>query len=460
MRAAWAFARDVQRLAGISMIERSQPAVAGRHPILVMTGMHRSGTSLTASILQSAGLFIGDRLLPSSGGKEASHFEDIEFYELHKRALTANGYRDDGFVDASAVDFTEPLNQDVCRLIDARQALGRAWGWKDPRTVLFVDIWQRLLPDAGFLFVFRSPWDVVDSLYRRGDECFQANPPHALAVWRYYNKIILEFVRRNKGRSALFEIGQIISRPHEMISTVRGQFGIPLKDPASLFQKELFLQVPDRYRREFVRERAPECVDIYEELRSLAKVPDDPMVTESMHGASSGARVLLHGGLTEWARVRQQERLLEAAAEELAGLKQAWAGAMQRQAATDACLRQREEVIQSLEAEKVAIQEAERRAHADCDQLQSAHNAAAQEALRLSAVESQLLERIRALAEKERLASEQRDAILASNSWRFTKPLRACRRWLSQSSRLIAYGRSVLLRMSVAGPVRRRLGGD
>ena len=70
---------DVQRMHG-SMAE----------PIII-TGMHRSGTSLVASLLQEAGLSIGERLLGPSAGNRKGHFEDVDFVELHEDILADNG---------------------------------------------------------------------------------------------------------------------------------------------------------------------------------------------------------------------------------------------------------------------------------------------------------------------------------------------------------------------------------
>ena len=63
---------------------------------VVVVGMHRSGTSLTASILGSAGLHLGDSLVPAGHGNAEGHFEDLEFVELHRAALEAFGHDPDG----------------------------------------------------------------------------------------------------------------------------------------------------------------------------------------------------------------------------------------------------------------------------------------------------------------------------------------------------------------------------
>jgi hypothetical protein len=54
---------------------------------LVICGMHRSGTSLTASLFGGAGVNLGDRLVGPNVGNSLGHFEDVSFLEFHMRVL-------------------------------------------------------------------------------------------------------------------------------------------------------------------------------------------------------------------------------------------------------------------------------------------------------------------------------------------------------------------------------------
>lgn len=64
---------------------------------LIIVGMHRSGTSFTASVLKKAGLNIGDKLLAAAEGNEFGHFENIDFYDFHIRVLSQQNYNKDGW---------------------------------------------------------------------------------------------------------------------------------------------------------------------------------------------------------------------------------------------------------------------------------------------------------------------------------------------------------------------------
>src|SRR5436305_8144007 len=56
---------------------------------VVITGMHRSGTSLVASYLSTLGIHMGDRLIPADRRNPRGYFEAAAFAELHGRSLGA-----------------------------------------------------------------------------------------------------------------------------------------------------------------------------------------------------------------------------------------------------------------------------------------------------------------------------------------------------------------------------------
>jgi GT2 family glycosyltransferase len=279
---------------------------SSRMPVLIITGMHRSGTSLTASLLQSAGLFIGERLMPASPGNEAGHFEDMEFYEFHRRALRATGHADDGLVKTTQIDLPKPLEREARQLIVARESGGRPWGWKDPRTVLFLDHWHRLLPHSFNLFVFRAPWEVVDSLYRRSDEVFGINPRLALDAWYHYNVLVRDFVKRHSDSSLIYELPQVITDATGVVASIRRRCGIPLENPQSLYREGMLDRQPDSHHIAVIREVAPKCAALYSELQALAGV-EPRWQGPSLETVANAEDDLCSGILTDWYQVRRQQ---------------------------------------------------------------------------------------------------------------------------------------------------------
>lgn len=241
-----------------------------RGPVLVVAGMHRSGTSCVAGLLHSAGLFLGDHLLGADPTNQSGHFEDLEFLDFHRDVLRAHGLADDGFVAHVHLEsIAERYRRRAAALVEARRALLRPWGWKDPRTVLFLPLWRDLVPDARYLFVFRPPWDVVDSLFRRGDDLFARNPTFALTVWADYNARIRDFARAFPERVLVRELTQIAADPDALVRAVRQDLNVTLDPPRFAIRPEL-LQAAPADRVAFLAAASPESIVLLEELRELS----------------------------------------------------------------------------------------------------------------------------------------------------------------------------------------------
>jgi hypothetical protein len=210
---------------------------AHQKPVIVV-GMHRSGTSLTASILGSAGLHIGDNLVPAGPGNAEGHFEDLDFVGLHRAALAAHGHDPEGWDEVLLDAMPDVFEAKAHGLIEARAARP-LWGWKDPRTAVFLPFWERLLPAARFVFVYRKPWEVIDSLYRRGDGRFRQDPAAAARLWSLYNRAILESHARLRDRAVLFHLEDIAAHSNEFVEQVSRAFGLRLDPPADVFKPNL-----------------------------------------------------------------------------------------------------------------------------------------------------------------------------------------------------------------------------
>ena len=277
---------------------------APRSPVLVVAGMHRSGTSCVAELLESAGLFLGDDLLEADPRNPRGYFEDRAFVDYHRMLLSANGLADDGFVGDVQIELTDTLREQAIELVEARRSLLRPWGWKDPRSVLLLNFWADLVPDARYFFVFRPPWDVVDSLFRRGDRVFSVNPRFALTVWMNYNARIRDFARAHPDRVLVRELSQVMADPEAICDAVRNDLNITLDRPRPTVHPAL-LSHADADHAAFLAAASPECVSLLEELRSLAGA--EPMPTPAPPQRSDDPS--LEQGLITWQRNRARERL-------------------------------------------------------------------------------------------------------------------------------------------------------
>lgn len=275
----------------------STPGPQGARP-LVITGMHRSGTSLVASLFAGGGVHVGSRLMGVSRGNDRGHWEDLDFYEFHARALEANGVGSEGYVCADELLIPPPIREEARAVIAGKAAVATPWGWKDPRTTLFLDFWQALLPDGVYFFVFRSPWEVIDSLFRRGDPIFVRHPAFAVRVWHHYNRRIVDFCAAHGSRCVIKEVTQVTADPAAVFAEVRERLGVPVGDPPRRYEEPLLQRDDGRLRRAIVAAFQPEAVALYFEMRRLAGLADG---TEDGQEPSDAATVAEHA-IAEWSR--------------------------------------------------------------------------------------------------------------------------------------------------------------
>lgn len=400
----------------------SQSQASSPPPAVVIGGMHRSGTSYAASVLQSAGLVLGERLLGPDPTNPRGHFEDRDFLELHQALLRDRGFADTGFVAGQAVEPTAAFRARAADLVAARRAQGRPWGWKDPRTVLLLDAWRELLPEGRYLIVFRPPWEVVDSLYRRGDRAFAADPPLALEVWRHFNTLLRDFARRHPELVVVREVSQIAGDPGELIDTLRRRFGLALAAPGRLFEPGLLAAV-DAERAAFLAAAAPDCTALLAELRDLAGQAPDPDT------GSTAAATILAQGLGSWQQVRALEKRLRdheaTAVRQAADHEAQLAAAEGRVAEATAQAARLSAEVQALATQVVEADAARDRARVAAARARADADRAAR---RLASVERSLDEQLAAGRDKDgRIAAleETVSSLWRSTSWRLTSPLRA-----------------------------------
>jgi len=320
-------------------------------PALVITGMHRSGTSLVASLCHGAGLHVGHRLMAAGNGNDAGHFEDLDFVALHERILSANGLGSEGFTADALPHVPERLRDEALALVTARRGLAGPWGWKDPRTVLLLDFWAETLPEARFLLVFRPPWEVADSLFRRGDPAFFHNPPLALAVWNHYDRLLLGFAKRHPDRCLVRALSEVIADPAATFTAVRERLAVPLADPpVDRYRDGLLTTASAAAGIRRVRAVHPAALDTYRALQR-ASGGRDALAAETP--APDAARLLA----LEWARAAAAERRGQDAAATAEAAERRLAEALrERDAARDECRRLDGEMLAA--AAQVAAHEA------------------------------------------------------------------------------------------------------
>ena len=250
---------------------------------LIVAGFHRSGTSLTAQLLNRSGVFLGYRMLGQHRSNPQGHFEDKKILYLHERVLADNGMT--WQVDGPPLPVVgETHRRQMAEIIEVRRDKWEVWGFKDPRVCLFMDVWKDLLPESRVLLVYRNFAESAYSLHRRsaggisegtgGEQVhrrFWQVPDLALKMWLTHNRALLDFARAYP-EDVLAVSFDMLRKGFPLIEALNRYWGLGLeKVPTSeVFAPEVTVSRPGKqpvYDEKIIHE----VLETWEALEQLGK---------------------------------------------------------------------------------------------------------------------------------------------------------------------------------------------
>lgn len=163
-------------------------------PPVIVLGMHRSGTSLLTGRLEAAGLFLGKVNVKAPHNLKGNR-ENPTLRIYHDKMLKARGL-DWKTPPEGPIDWTPEEVADVEEIL-ANYAQQPLWGFKDPRTIWFLDHYLARFPEAKLIGTVRHPESVATSLNVRA-EALRMSMEEGRALWRKTNAKLLEISRARK----------------------------------------------------------------------------------------------------------------------------------------------------------------------------------------------------------------------------------------------------------------------
>lgn len=198
--------------------------------VVALCGMHRSGTSMFARYLHDSGIDMGERLYEDRRTNPHGHYEDMDFLTLQRTEL-ARCFDGEDYLVAKSFE-VEPAFREAAKALARERcsAFGeRAWGWKDPRTTLFLDLWLELLPGLQVVAMLREPRAVLDSLCRRTRAYFSVSRKnHLLRTYTHYNQALLDFAGRHPERVHLVPLEPLLEEPGAVLGRLSEGLGLAL----------------------------------------------------------------------------------------------------------------------------------------------------------------------------------------------------------------------------------------
>jgi len=161
-------------------------------PPICIAGMHRSGTSMVARLLNQCGLHIGDEsdLLEPAPDNPGGYWENARLKELNEEILAQFGggwdlppVFEEGWEQRAELDPFRKRAEKLTQELETSQT----WGWKDPRNSLTLPFWKTLFPNLRVVVCLRNPLEVAYSLQKRG----YSSHAFGFNLWLKYNEQVL-----------------------------------------------------------------------------------------------------------------------------------------------------------------------------------------------------------------------------------------------------------------------------
>lgn len=335
--------------------------------VVVISGMHRSGTSLLAQALGALGVNLGEDLdrtpLPSN---EDGHWEHAEILRIQHALLDRLGR---GFFSARSTlplppdwwrdEWLEPVKRELAGVVrEELQRSGGPWGFKDPRTLLLQPMWREILDgldaDARYVISVRHPTEVARSLARRDGTSIA----HGELMWLAYN---LGIARHLEGeRLTIVPHRCWFEAPEETAHGIRARLGLEARAGDDLARRLAEVVKPGLWHQVRREERAesPLVEDVFRCLVERAPDPPDFAALGPMLRRFEETQRLLRPWGDELAKtsalaeqVPERDRQIAERDDAIAAREKTIAAREETIAAMQAAVRQRELRIEALEAE-------------------------------------------------------------------------------------------------------------
>ena len=133
---------------------------------IIVLGCHRSATSLVAKGLSQV-------IQMGPNGRQFDdqpdgNWENLDFVLLSDTILkAAGGTWDAPPTEKAILEISKELKATARNLVEGYNMRWDFWGWKDPRTCLTYPVFKPFIRNPIFVYVYRDPQKVAESLQRR-----------------------------------------------------------------------------------------------------------------------------------------------------------------------------------------------------------------------------------------------------------------------------------------------------
>jgi hypothetical protein len=207
------------------------PIKSGKKSIVVVLGMHRSGTSAVTRGLTVLGVELGDRLMPPKENiNDRGFFEDIDINDINValyRSLRSR-QRWHSLIPVPADELLSqknaPLRLQAIELLKSRLENVEYFGIKDPRICCTLPFWQSVFEhlqlDVSYVIAIRNPSSVARSLGKRNKF------PLEKSYYLWLDHVLPSVLLTQGAPRVLVDYDLLLADPYKQISRIAIHLGL------------------------------------------------------------------------------------------------------------------------------------------------------------------------------------------------------------------------------------------
>ena len=245
--------------------------------VVVVLGMHRSGTSAITRGLQALGVNLGQRLLPSQPENPKGFWEDIDINALNIELQAALGqyWHSFGNMGQGLVDRSrwEPFVDRAKKLLHEKMAETDIFGVKDPRMCRLLPFWQSIFQELeledSYVLVRRHPLSVAKSLKQR--DGFE--PEKCLYLWLEH--MVMALVDTRARQRVVVDYDAVLADPRGQLQRIAKTLNL---------QQDVEVQAVENYVKNFLAPDLRHTVYTASDLIADSTIPSGVVATYTSLG--------------------------------------------------------------------------------------------------------------------------------------------------------------------------------
>jgi len=198
--------------------------------VVVLLGMHRSGTSPITRGLKALGVELGEDLLPAAPENLTGFWENAALCGLNDRLLASieRGWHSVAPIRSEMWNVPEmrAMKREAVETVRTRFGKFPLWGFKDPRTARLLPFWQDIFKHSGiaesYVLIIQNPISVARSLKVRNQFAFEKS----YLLWLEHS---VEAYTHTCGMPrVVVDYDALMAHPEEQLGRIAEKLALPL----------------------------------------------------------------------------------------------------------------------------------------------------------------------------------------------------------------------------------------